>query len=481
MFRDGPIVTVYVPSHNYGPYLRQAVESVRTQLYPNWELLIVDEGSTDDTWAIASELTRLDPERIRCIRHDAPLGLQKVANKVLALARGKYLMRLDADDWLDESALLLLTAKLESDSRLGLAYGNYFYVRADGEVIGIERRRRFGEEDLAGHLPPHGAGTLVRTRALKALGGYSEDINAQDGWELWIKLLSRYRAASIEAPVFYYRQHEASLSQDGKRLLEARSRIKSRARQIGDGGYRPSVLAVIPVKESYPGFPGVPYRSLNGQSLLQRALSSALQARNVTRVAVTSESRDVLDYARGLDLLGRGESLLLIERPPELGDAHMHLKQVLAHACIQYREQRQADPDIVLFLSLHAPLRTAGHIDDAVDTLCLHGCDSVVSVCAEREPMFVHGRNGFDLLNPGRFDGLSYERESLFRFNGSVIAAWAEGVREGDLFGQSIGHIEMDRSESHQVKAADDLAHLEMLLSDRPEGTHGRVEHDDID
>lgn len=70
-------------------------------------------------------------------------------------------------------------------------YGNYFYVNADGEVLGVERRHRLGTEDKVGYLPLHGACTLFSTRALKAFGGYLENIDAQDGWVFWYKLCNR--------------------------------------------------------------------------------------------------------------------------------------------------------------------------------------------------------------------------------------------------------------------------------------------------
>ncbi|MGE3149654.1 MAG: glycosyltransferase family 2 protein, partial [Pseudorhodoplanes sp.] len=301
---SAPIVTVYIPCRNYGRYLEQSVRSVLGQLYKHWELFIVDEASDDDTAVVAERCRALDPERIKIIKNRSPIGLQRLANHVLGRANGKYFMRLDADDWLDESALLLMVAKLQSDPQLGLVYGNYFYTDASGNVLGMERRPQFGVEDTSGHVPPHGACTMVSTRALKAVGGYSEDVDAQDGWELWFKLLNRVDAASLEAPLFFYRQHELSLSRSASRLLIARSKIFSKIRQALEGSYVPTCLAVIGARESYPGFEGVPYRLYEGISLLQRAIVSAAAARGVTDVYVSSEDRAVLDYAEDLQLRG---------------------------------------------------------------------------------------------------------------------------------------------------------------------------------
>lgn len=462
---DSPLVTVYIPCRNYGRHLGQAVESVLSQLYQNWELFIIDEASEDDTPVVAERLRLRDPDRITVIQHPEPVGLQTVANRILRLAQGRYIMRLDADDWLDEGALLLMVAKLESDASLGLVYGNYYYTDAEGRVIGMERRRKLGVEDVSGHLPPHGACTMVRTRALKSVGGYSEDVDAQDGWELWFKLINRVKAASIDAPLFYYRQHATSLSRDSNRLLQARAKILQKARSHLEGSYIPSCLAVIPVRESYPGWEGIPYREIGGKSLLHWALESAQQATGVTEVAVSSISSTVLSFAE--DLVARnlvGEHLRIV-RPEALAGHQIRARELLLHAADVYREKYGTLPDILMFLNLHAPMRRALHVDKAIDVLRITTSDSVVSVCEEHEPMFSHGRSGLQLLNPGRFEELTLERERLYRFNGAVVAVWYEVLASDSLFGESIGHIEMSIEDSVQVKRPSDLDTLIALLT----------------
>jgi glycosyltransferase involved in cell wall biosynthesis len=454
---DIPLVTVYIPCRNYGRYLGKSVQSVIDQLYGKWELFIIDEGSEDDTLAVASYYRQLDPSRIRLIENEQSQGLQKVANQILGSARGKYLMRLDADDWLDEGALLLMVAKLESDSEYGLAFGNYYYTDETGAVLGVERRPKLGEENACSHVPPHGACTMVSTRALKTVGGYSEEVNAQDGWELWFKLLNRVKSVQLDVPVFYYRQHQQSLSRNSDRLLNARTEILRKVRESLNGSYRPTCLAVIPVRESYPDWDGVPYETIQGRTLLELALESALGARGVTEVAVTSESQTVLDFSQTLEQKSQRPHLRIL-RPHSDAQASLKPQQILAHAVEKFRETRGWMPDMVLFLSIHAPLRESSHIDKAIDILLVTMSDSVVSVNQEREPMFRHGKNGLELLNPGRFDGLAYEREHLYRFNGAIIGLWTSNLLEGQLFGQSVGYLEMAENRSVQVKHKVDLA-----------------------
>ncbi len=450
-----PLVTVYIPCRNYGRFLQQCVESVFEQLYTHWEIIIMDEASTDDTSEIARDLCRRHPDKTTFIQNEKATGLQRLANTVLGIAKGKYMVRLDADDWLDEGAILLMVAKLEATPDIGLVYGNYFYTGPDGRVLGIERKHKLGDEDAAGHMPAHGACTMFRTRALKAVGGYSEDINAQDGWELWYKLYSRIGAASLDVPLFYYRQHGDSLSRDSRRLLTARSRIFDRISEALEGDYKPINVAVIPVRESYPGFEGVPYREYAGVSLLEIAILSAAQSGKINSVIVSSQSQKVLDYAQELEATGRvPEHLRLLRDEDECSGGNIPIRDLMINAGNYYAEEKGLFPDVIAFLSMHAVHRRIEHIDKALNVLRINESDTVVSVTEEREPMFSHGENGLELFNPGRFQDLTYDRERLYRFNGSIIATWWEVLNEHHLFGEKIAFIEMSSEDSYQIKNA---------------------------
>jgi len=453
MIEDTPLVTVYVPCKNYGKYLAQCLGSVTAQLYTRWELILFDEASDDETAIIFNDYKRRFPNRVRVIRNETALGLQAVANMALGRAKGKYMMRLDADDWLDEGALLLMVSKLEANLKIGLVYGNYFYTDSAGQVLGMERRYRLGIEDLAGQLPPHGACTMFRVRSLKAVGGYSEDVNAQDGWELWFKLMNRVGAASLEAPLFYYRQHDKSISRDNDRLLKARSRIFARLGQSLEGGYSPSCLAVIPVRESYPGFDGVPYREYEGRTLLERAISSAGEAAGVSSILVSSKSQSVLDFAAELEADGKvPKHARMLREVPSIGSDKLSMRSIMLQAGEFHLDSSGTYPDVVAFLSLHAVRRCGEHIEKALHVLRITESDSVVSVQEEREPVFSHGTDGLQLLNPGRFHDLAYDRERLYAFNGSIVATWWEVLQHETLLGQKIGYIEMSAKDSLQIK-----------------------------
>jgi len=450
--KNKPLVTVYIPCHNYGKYLSMAIESVINQIYEEWELIIIDEASNDDTEKISKSFQKKHPKKIKFVKNAKPLGLQKVANKILSMANGKYMIRLDADDWFNEAALYILVQNLEKNSKVGIIYGNYFYTDILGNILGIEMRHKLGKDDLVGQLPPHGACTLFRTNDLKEAGGYLENVDAQDGWDLWYKLYKKVGAMSIDLPIFYYRQHDESLSRDSDRLLNARVKIFEELRDKTYSQSNPNVLGIIPVKESYPNLKDVPYRTINGCSLLEIAISNALKSKQINNLVVSSESQKVLDFSKKLEEQNKVPSHLRLLRKKGTYSKYIPITEFMKSAGNNYIKKFGKTPDVIIYLSLHAINRRRKHIDNALNNLIISESETVVSVQEEREPMFNYGKSGLELINPGRFLNLSFDRERLFRFNGSIIASRWENILSDKLFGVKTSFIEMSQNDSIQVK-----------------------------
>lgn len=442
------LVTVYIPSKNYGKYVEKAIKSVINQVYPNWELILVDEGSKDSTSSIFNYYKEKYSHKISIIKNKKPIGIQKIANKILSFAKGKYMIRLDADDWFHEFALEALVNKLENSPKVGIAYPNFFYSNKEGKVIGIETRQFNTEVDMSSQLPPHGACTMFEIKALKIAGGYSESVNAQDGWDLWLKLYNKIGAIGVDLPLFYYRQHETSLSRDNKRLLTARTSILKEMGSKLSGDYKPVVLGVIPVKESYPNFKNVPFLQVEGKSLLEIAINSSFQSEYLTDLIVSSKSESVLNFSYELEKNKKVRDHLHHKRTEEQDSRNIPIIDILKSSSEAYFKEKKRYPDIIVYLSLHSINRKGYHIDKAIDMLKLSKADSVVSVIEERDPIFKYSDKGLDLINPGRFKKLVYDDERLYRFNGCIITTWWDNIIDYKLFGDKTSFIEMSAKES---------------------------------
>ncbi|HOY68968.1 MAG TPA: glycosyltransferase family 2 protein, partial [Candidatus Ozemobacteraceae bacterium] len=197
-------ISVYIASHNYGKYLQEAINSVLRQSIGGWELILINDNSFDNTQEIM-ELYRGDP-RVSILTTNG-IGLPAVANLALKVAKGEYLIRLDADDVFDENILLVLSNKLDRDPDVALVFPDYFLVDETGGFIIYEGRGALHKSNHMFDMPANGACTMIRRSVLEKLGGYREDLGAQDGLDLWLKVIKEYKCANINLPLFYYRRH----------------------------------------------------------------------------------------------------------------------------------------------------------------------------------------------------------------------------------------------------------------------------------
>ncbi|MCU0754836.1 MAG: glycosyltransferase [Xanthomonadales bacterium] len=456
---SAPRVTVYVCSRNYGRYLQACLESLFRQSFRDWELILIDDASTDATWSEAQRLTAGQAGRVCLLQNPSPQGLRRNANRAVELARGEYVMRLDADDWLDESALLVLVAYLDQHPNAAAVFPNWFWVDERGRLLGVEQRRLIGEQDFL-ELPFHGACTLVRRRALVAVGGYDPQHESLDGHELWLKLQSRYRIGQVSTPLFFYRQHADSLSRNPERQIRSRRDIKRVVLERQPGALACRVAAVLLAKNRYAepwlnaGF------QIGGRSLLAYAAQSAIAARSIDSIWVSTDDPE-------LDREGLDPSIEVLLRGESVRSVSAGLRDVYAEVWRQLQTRLDPAPDVVVFLSVHTPLRSAASIDEAVDSLRLFPFDEVLSVRETHELHLRYGRSGLEALNASQTAGVQAERETLFTWTGAVHALWREALLPGRLLRGRVGHVTCTRLESLRMKHPEERWLIEHELTAR--------------
>ena len=215
------MVTVYITNYNYANYIKQAIDSVINQNFQDFELIIIDDGSTDNSKDIIEQY--INNSKVKII-YQKNKGLNATNNKALSLSKGKYIVRLDADDFLNENALLLMVKELESNEEIGLVFSDYYLVDKLGTIITEEKRHDFKKVSLFDQ-PAHGACTMIRKSVLKEVGGYSKEFSRQDGYELWIKISKYKKVSNINLPLFNYRKHGENLTEDKEKLYATRHKI----------------------------------------------------------------------------------------------------------------------------------------------------------------------------------------------------------------------------------------------------------------
>ncbi len=210
----GPRVSVVLAVRNQARWLPETLASVRAQTFADWELLVVDDGSTDDTPRIATGAAAAD---LRIHHVPGPHRERAAArNRGIAAARGELVAFLDGDDLWQPDKLGRQVDALDAAPAAALCYTTARYVDADGRPLPIRRPPRPVAGDAFPALVRANrmilASVVVRRRALDAVGGFDEalaPLGCED-WDLWLRLARRFQVVAVDAELTRYRVHDGN-------------------------------------------------------------------------------------------------------------------------------------------------------------------------------------------------------------------------------------------------------------------------------
>jgi glycosyltransferase involved in cell wall biosynthesis len=219
---DSPKVSVIVPFYNPGAFLEEAVESVRRQTLQDWELILVDDGSTDQSAEYARRQASAD-HRIRLVSHAGGINRGAPASRNLGahVARGKYFANLDHDDIFGDPEKLEKQCRiLDMDEDIGITFGPWkewaswepgavvqdFIQQFTFPLDAAFEPPGFVPLLLSGKNDPHGY--LVRASCFHAVGGYDDRVHFCEDWVLYFKLALRYRIFVSRENSYFHRRHQ---------------------------------------------------------------------------------------------------------------------------------------------------------------------------------------------------------------------------------------------------------------------------------
>jgi glycosyltransferase involved in cell wall biosynthesis len=234
MTDSSPRVTVIVPAHNYGHYLPHALDSVVAQTFTNWECLIVDDGSTDDTTAVARRYADGD-DRFRTIRQENR-GPSAARNTGLEHARGELIQFLDADDRLMPLKLVTHVRHLDENPEHDIVYSEVAFFRSEEpdrlmpslhgklsrSIMGRVHGNAEAREKLQHYNIMPTLAALFRRRAFDVAGTFHENVLGCEDWDLWIRCAAAgcsFDYCPSDAPLSAVRTHSTSTSRDSSRML----------------------------------------------------------------------------------------------------------------------------------------------------------------------------------------------------------------------------------------------------------------------
>ncbi|MGB9640245.1 MAG: glycosyltransferase [Anaerolineales bacterium] len=221
-------VSVIIPVYNQGRFLREAIQSCLEQSYEDVEIIVVNDGSTDETPQIVQGFQ--DYPNVKII-HQENTGLPGARNRGIRESSGDYLCFLDSDDYYDSEKIKLQAEILDGDESIDFIYCDIITVDESGVPVddeysvGKARAELSGDIFpsllLGGYFPPHTV--MLRRSCLEQVGEFDPELGGHADYDLWLRLAaSGCRACYLDRKLAYYRTHPASMSKDWNHMNETR-------------------------------------------------------------------------------------------------------------------------------------------------------------------------------------------------------------------------------------------------------------------
>lgn len=216
-----PKVSVVIPAYNAMTYLPDTLNSVLQQTFSDFEVLIIDDGSTDHIQAwVAQNIT---DSRVRLIAQ-ANQGLSAARNTGIANAQGEYVAFLDADDLWKPTKLEVQVHYLDNNPAVGLVYNWIAVIDAEGKLTGKVWRGDIEGDVLAEVLQRNiidCPSVLVRRKCFEDVGVFDRTLRSVEDWDMWIRIATRYHFGVTREALVYYRQHTSNMSKNWRVMEQA--------------------------------------------------------------------------------------------------------------------------------------------------------------------------------------------------------------------------------------------------------------------
>lgn len=449
-----PLITVYITNYNYGKYLKQSIESVLNQSFQDFELIIIDDGSTDDSKTIIESYE--NNPKIKVV-YQSNKGLTISNNTALKLSQGNFILRLDSDDYFHSDALTNLLTGFHSDE-IGMVFGDWYEVDELGDIIERKQRHNFKKNVTLYDQPAHGACTMFRKSCLVKINGYDESITRQDGYELWLRFIQNFKINNINIPIFYYRQHNLSLTKDEKKLLNTRAEILE-SHAVKYSKKNKKFFAIIPIRSNEVDSRSKPFLKLGNKNLIDYSVEELLNTKNISKVIITTPSEKVINY---INKTYNNEKIICIKRKISLSRINVPLTETILES---FKAIDKIDSyDSFLLTSIETPFKRSQLLDSVVNIKKIFDVDTVLGLRETDQLLYKHNGKGMVPLQKENTKLKLESEQNYVKIQGLILRDLKDYLKTFDLTGSKIGHVIFDQEASLSIKSSLDLLFAEAIL-----------------
>jgi glycosyltransferase involved in cell wall biosynthesis len=266
--KTNQLVSIIMPVYNASKYIEEAINSVTSQTYKNWELIAVDDGSNDDSYKKLLSFSKID-KRIRVYRNKRNFGPGKASNYAISKAKGKYITRFDSDDIMPEYRIEKQVEFLNKNKGIVLVGGQVETINERGKKIGDKvfptKPKDIHKGMFTFMTVQQGASMINATKLPHGFVWYNDNIKTAEEVDLFFRLFKYGRPANLPETTLFYRQYKESTSLKDPKLTFFNT-YNTRKLATKFYGYKPTfkarainliqyvIVSVLPASSIYPIF-----------------------------------------------------------------------------------------------------------------------------------------------------------------------------------------------------------------------------------
>lgn len=232
-------VSVVIPVYNSEGFINEAIDSMREQSFKDHEIIVIDDGSTDRTASVVTNVVKKYAGEVKYI-YQQKRGSASARNRGIKEAKGKYIAFLDADDVSEKNRLELQVNSLKKNKNAGMVYSSLSFINEKGDKIsGIHRSEQYDSEIFLGkmfarNIIVSASAVMAKKSLIDKLEGFDENIRFNEDYDLWLRMAKNSLVVYIDVPLVRYRRHpnNISINRKGNKVNEARAILKHNLHEI---------------------------------------------------------------------------------------------------------------------------------------------------------------------------------------------------------------------------------------------------------
>ena len=358
------LVSIIITNYNYGKYLHRCIRSCMKQSLNDdeFEVILVDDSSNDNSIEIAKDYLNLPNFKIVSTKKN--VGVAKAANLGIKKARGKYVARIDSDDYVTKEFANFLSYYLIENPKLFCVACDYYYVNENEEKI----------KKLSAKEIPIACGIMYNKKKLINYGGYNSNFKHREEEELRVRLDKKYLIGYLEIPLYRYRLHETNKTRSSDYKEKFKDQIKYLKNiKVMNNILSKNIVVIIPARGGSKRLKNKNIYNFRGKPMIFWSIDASLKSKLVKKTYVSSDSNEILKLAKkyGAEPIIRSKSL---------SNDKVFKMEVIKETVRKISTNKKDRPTIVISLQANSPEITTEDIDNSVYKLINDKRNEIISI-----------------------------------------------------------------------------------------------------